>query len=66
MNFTFVLPLQENPYKKAHTTFQPLVKSDVLETSRELLHRGVLTQDLVVVVVTRSAHLAVPCMQRRP
>lgn len=32
--------------QKAHTTFQPLRKSDVRETSCELLHRGILTPGL--------------------
>lgn len=45
--------------QKAHTTFQPSHKSDILETGCELLQRGILTLGLVVVVVAHSAHLYV-------
>lgn len=52
--------------QKAHTVFQPLHKSDVLETGCECLHRGILTPGLMVVAVICSAHLAVLSMQRCP
>lgn len=65
MNFTFVLLLQEKTVQKGHTAFQPWCKIDGLEISCELLHRGTLTLDLMVVVICR-AHLAVLCMKRCP
>lgn len=43
--------------QKAHTTFQPSHKPDVLETGCEVLHRGILTLGLVVVVVTHRSAL---------
>lgn len=52
--------------QKAHTMFQPLHKSDVLETSCKCLNRGILLLGLMVVAVICSAHLAVLSMQRCP
>lgn len=52
--------------QKAHTTFQLPHKSNVLETSCEHLHRGILTLGLMVVAVICSTHLAVLCVQRCP